>query len=88
MADEYVRKSAEPMTKRRSHELYMPSEAKAYQSELPFYLKISQAALLLQSGPRPLYRAAKEGRLRAVRINARGDLRTTREWLAEYIEKL
>ena len=76
------------MTKHRSHEPYTPSVTKAHESELPFYLKISQAALLLQSGPRPLYRAAREGRLRAVRINDRGDLRTTREWLAEYIEKL
>ena len=56
--------------------------------DVPIYLTITDAARLLQSGPRPLYRAAKAGRLRVAKINDRGDLRTTRKWLDEYIQAL
>jgi hypothetical protein len=38
--------------------------------------------------PRQLHRAALRGDLRAIRINHRGDWRTTAQWLDEYLVSL
>jgi excisionase family DNA binding protein len=37
-------------------------------------------------GKRTIYRAVREGRLRAARINARGDMRFRREWVRDWLE--
>lgn len=50
-------------------------------------LTIREAAREVKSGTRPLYRAAKAGELRAAVINDRGDLRTTREWLRDWLAR-
>ncbi len=64
----------------------LASVTKPNLSDVPFYLTITDAARLLQSGTRPLYRAAKAGRLRVAKINDRGDLRTTLAWLEAYVD--
>ena len=64
----------------------LASVTKPNPPDVPFYLTIADAARLLQSGTRPLYRAAKAGRLRVAKINDRGDLRTTLAWLEAYVD--
>ena len=59
----------------------------------PTFFPLRTAAQLLDrhglgcGGPRPLYRAAKRGELRVVKINDR-DLRTCSDWLRQYVETL
>lgn len=52
------------------------------------FLDVRTAARLLNVGRRFLYRAIRDGKLRAAPINDRGDLRLKREWLAAYLERL
>jgi excisionase family DNA binding protein len=51
------------------------------------WLTVPDIAGALQSGTRPIYRAIDAGELRAARINERGDLRVSRVWLTEWLEK-
>jgi excisionase family DNA binding protein len=52
------------------------------------FLTVHQAARELHSGPRTIYRAVRDGRLRAAKLNDRGDLRILRAWLVAYVEAL
>ncbi len=51
------------------------------------WLTIAEAATHLRTGRRSLYNAIKDGALRASRINDRGDLRISRAWLLEFLER-
>ena len=61
--------------------------------DLPNFFSIPTAAQVLRhnglsnGGRRPLYRDAKAGELKVVRINGR-DLRTCALWLQEYAQRL
>jgi excisionase family DNA binding protein len=46
-----------------------------------------RAATYVGAGPKEIYKAVRAGRLKAVRLNERGDIRTTREWIDEWMEK-
>jgi excisionase family DNA binding protein len=49
------------------------------------WLTIRQTALLLQVSTRSIYRAIRRHELRAKAINDRGDLRTSRAWVSEWM---
>lgn len=49
------------------------------------WLTLKQAAVRLACSTRQLSRAIAANKLRAVRINERGDLRTRQEWLDEWL---
>jgi excisionase family DNA binding protein len=51
------------------------------------WLNVEQAAQYIQQHPRAIYRAAGSGKLRSVRINGKGELRTRREWLDQWLER-
>jgi excisionase family DNA binding protein len=51
------------------------------------WLNVTQAAQYIQQHPRAIYRAAGSGKLRSVRINGKGELRTRREWLDQWLEE-
>jgi excisionase family DNA binding protein len=51
------------------------------------WLNVEQAAQYIQHHPRAIYRAAGSGNLRSVRINGKGELRTRREWLDQWLER-
>lgn len=51
------------------------------------WLTIPEAAALLRTGKRSLYRAVKRGDLRAAEVNERGDLRIARTWLTDWLER-
>ena len=46
-----------------------------------------RAAMYVGSGPKEIYKAVRSGKLKAVRLNQRGDIRTTREWVDEWMEQ-
>jgi hypothetical protein len=46
-----------------------------------------RAADHVGAGPKEIYRAVRVGRLRAVRLNRRGDIRTLREWVDEWMDQ-
>jgi excisionase family DNA binding protein len=46
-----------------------------------------RAAAYIGAGPKEIYKAVRSGKLRAVRLNGRGDIRTTREWVDEWMEQ-
>ena len=46
-----------------------------------------RAAAYIGAGPKEIYRAVRSGTLKAVRLNQRGDIRTTREWVDEWMEQ-
>jgi excisionase family DNA binding protein len=46
-----------------------------------------RAAAYIGPGPKEIYRAVRSGKLKAVRLNGRGDIRTTREWVDEWMEQ-
>ena|SRR5579862_976509 len=50
------------------------------------WLKVSEAAKRAQCGTRVLYEAVRKGRLRAVRVNERRDLRLRAEWVDAWLE--
>jgi excisionase family DNA binding protein len=45
-----------------------------------------RAAAYIGAGPKEIYKAVRVGKLKAVRLNDRGDIRTTREWVDEWME--
>lgn len=46
-----------------------------------------RAAAYVGAGPKEIYKAVRAGKLRAVRLNQRGDIRTTREWVDQWMEQ-
>ena len=46
-----------------------------------------RAAAYIDAGPKEIYKAVRSGKLKAVRLNRRGDIRTTREWIDEWMEQ-
>ena len=46
-----------------------------------------RAAAYIGAGPKEIYKAVRLGTLKAVRLNQRGDIRTTREWVDEWMEQ-
>lgn len=46
-----------------------------------------RAAAYIDAGPKEIYKAVRAGNLKAVRLNQRGDIRTTREWVDEWMEQ-
>jgi excisionase family DNA binding protein len=51
------------------------------------WLSVPDIANELDSGERPIYRAIKNNELRAAKINDRGDLRVSRAWLEDWLER-
>lgn len=49
------------------------------------WLTVRQAAAYAQCGPRLIYRAVADSKLRAARINGRRDLRLRPEWVDEFL---
>lgn len=47
---------------------------------------ITQGALYVQCGEKLLYREVRAGRLKAIRIGGRRDIRTRREWCDAWLE--
>ena len=46
-----------------------------------------RAAAYIGAGPKEIYKAVRSRKLKAVRLNGRGDIRTTREWVDEWMEQ-
>ena len=46
-----------------------------------------RAAAYIGAGAKEIYKAVRAGKLKAVRLNQRGDIRTTREWVDEWMEQ-
>lgn len=46
-----------------------------------------QAADYVGAGPKEIYKAVRRRKLKAVRLNERGDIRTRREWVDEWMEQ-
>ena len=46
-----------------------------------------RAAAYIGAGPKEIYKAVRSAKLKAVRLNERGDIRTTREWVDEWMEQ-
>ena len=65
-----------------SHEpvsIHPPSERR--------WWSVKRAADHVGAGPKEIYKAVRAGKLKAVRLNARGDIRTLREWVDEWMEQ-
>ena len=60
-------------------------DAPAVSSASP-WLRVAEAAKRAQCGTRVLYEAVRKGRLRAVRVNERRDLRLRAEWVDAWLE--
>ena len=52
------------------------------------WLTLAEAAHYAKAGKRCLYAAVRDGRLKAARINQRGDLRFTPEWLDAWLVEM
>jgi hypothetical protein len=50
--------------------------------------RIPELAQVLDSGVRGIYAAIRTGKLRAAKINDRGDLRVLGSWALEYLEEM
>jgi hypothetical protein len=48
---------------------------------------VRRAAAHVGGGPKEIYRAVRTGKLKAVRLNRRGDIRTLPEWVDEWMEQ-
>jgi hypothetical protein len=48
---------------------------------------VRRAAAHVGGGPKEIYRAVRAGKLKAVRLNRRGDIRTLPEWVDEWMEQ-
>lgn len=46
-----------------------------------------RAAAYVGAGPKEIYKAVRSGKLKAVRLNQRGDIRTIREWVDDWMEQ-
>jgi excisionase family DNA binding protein len=46
-----------------------------------------RAAAYIGAGPKEIYKAVRSGKLKAVRLNQRGDIRTTPEWVDAWMEE-
>jgi len=51
------------------------------------WLTVEDAAAQIKASRRSLYRAIRAGELRAAPINGRGDLRTCRAWVSEWMSR-
>jgi excisionase family DNA binding protein len=49
------------------------------------WLDVPAVAREIRASRRSVYRAIRAGQLRAARINGRGDLRVSREWLDDWM---
>ena len=56
------------------------------QAPAPVWLTVRQAAKRAQCGPKVIYRAVNDGRLRAVAIGGRRELRFRAEWIDGWLE--
>jgi len=54
----------------------------------PDWLTVPQAARAANLGRRTIYRAVRDGKLKAARVNGRGDIRIARSWLTQWLEGL
>ena len=54
----------------------------------PTWLTCAEAAHYCRCGPRLIYRAVRDAKLRAARVGLRGDLRFKREFLDSWLESL
>jgi excisionase family DNA binding protein len=52
-----------------------------------FWLTVPEIARELRIGTRSVYRAIHRRELRAAAINERGDLRVSRDWLTDWVER-
>ena len=52
------------------------------------WLTVADVAGLVQCGPKTVYRAVHRGRLRAARINEKGELRFRPEWVDAWLESV
>jgi excisionase family DNA binding protein len=50
------------------------------------WLTVPEIAKWIKTGDRSIYKAIKTGKLRAVSVNARGDLRSTPSWVMAWLE--
>lgn len=48
---------------------------------------VGEVAKLLGSGRRPVYKAVRDGELRAAQINDRGDLRILGQWVLDFVDE-
>lgn len=48
---------------------------------------VKRAADHVGAGPKEIYKAVRAGTLKAVRLNGRGDIRTLREWVDEWMDQ-
>ena len=55
-------------------------------SESPWW-SARRAAAYIGAGPKEIYKGVRSGKLKAVRLNQRGDIRTTRDWVDEWMEQ-
>lgn len=50
------------------------------------WLTTTEAAKIVKVSTRVIYHAVKRGKLRAAKIDGRGDLRFRRQWIDEWVE--
>lgn len=52
------------------------------------WLTVGQSAAILGAGPRFVYGLIRDGKLKAIKLNVRGDLRIRCRWLDETMEQI
>ena len=63
------------------------SPARATHGSESRWWSVRRAAAYIGAGPKEIYKAVQSGKLKAVRLSRRGDIRTTREWIDEWMEQ-